>query len=279
MKVSQPIWGKEMKTIELDSTTPRLITAGCSFAVRPIKRFDVDEPIDDNSKSWTELLANKTDRVLIDWATDGVGSQYLHRVVIDSVLENLGSDMIVVVGWSSVGRWERFTNQDGEFLTKMLTDSRVSHEINHHKLTRQKEYKQLVLDHTWFQDHLSKLNYIISLGSFLETHNIKYLFFNAFEPLDGWKEDTGYYKKSESGENCKVLNRATNYIKNNLNWFDRIQIELGAKDGHRDDIIKGRFNNPGPDPKKKEEYFLDGWHPSELANREWSEILYNEICD
>ena len=119
MEVSQPIWGKEMKTIELDSTIPRLITAGCSFAVRPIKRFDVDEPIDDDSKSWTELLANKTDRVLIDWSTDGVGSQYLHRVVIDSVLENLGSDMIVVVGWSSVGRWEKFTNHDGEFLNKM----------------------------------------------------------------------------------------------------------------------------------------------------------------
>ena len=134
--------------------------------------------------------------------------------------------------------------------------------------------------HTYFQDHLSKLNYIITLGGFLESLNVKYLFFNAFEPLDGWKKGTSYYQKSESGEDCKILGRSTAYIKNNLNWLDKIQIEMGAHEGAEYDIVTGNFNNPGTDPsRKKEEYFFDGWHPSPLAHKEWSGILYNEICN
>jgi len=218
-------------------------------------------------------------RVLIDWTKEGSGCGYAHRVIIDSVLENLGSDMIVVVGWSSIGRWETFTNFDTELRKELPYDMRESEEVNHHKFYDLPEYKQHALNHTYFQDHLSKLNYIISLGGFLEALGIKYLFFNAFDPLDGWKRGTGYYGKSETGEDCKVLSRATNYVKENLNWFSKIQIGIQASDGNEDHIIHGNFNNPGPDPKKKEEYFLDGWHPSPLAHKEWSEILYNEICN
>jgi hypothetical protein len=281
MKISRPIWGRHMETIELPPTTPRLITAGCSFATKPFDSIKYRNAFDDiGAISWTEHLANKTDRVLIDWAKIGSGCGYAHRVIIDSVLENLGSDMMVVVGWSSIGRWETFADSEGNFLQIMLSDMRESHEVNVHKFYDLKEYKQHAINYTFFQDHLEKLNYIISLGGFLESLNVKYLFFNAFEPLDGWKRGSGYYSRSETGEDSKLLQRATDYIKNNLNWLDKIQIELGAKDGYYQDIIHGNFNNPGPDPKrKKEEYFLDGWHPSPLANEEWSEILYNEICN
>jgi len=309
MKIKIPEWGRQMKTVELDPSTPRLITAGCSFSIKPFDRKKYPHAFDDvGAISWPEHLSNKMDRVLIDWAKEGSGSGYAHRVIIDSVLENLGSDLIVVVGWSSVGRWETFTNFNAEFREEMFYDMRASEEINQNNHYRLKEYKQYSLNHTWFQDHLAKLNYIISLGGFLEFHNIKYLFFNAFDPLDGWKEGTGYYGKSESDpaeRNKKidslfidgskdpnwiedleydsgelVLRRATDYIKNNLNWFDKIQIEIGAQEGYRNEIITGNFNNPGKDTlRKKEEYFLDGWHPSPMAHKEWSEMLYNEICN
>jgi len=281
MKIKKPEWGKIIESIELDSSTPRLITAGCSFSMKPYDRKKYVNAFDDvGAISWTEHLSNKMNRVLIDWTKEGSGCGYAHRVIIDSVLENLGSDMIVVVGWSSIGRWETFTNFDTELRKELPYDMRESEEVNHHKFYDLPEYKQHALNHTYFQDHLSKLNYIISLGRFLESLGIKYLFFNAFEPIDGWKKGTGYYGASESGENCKVLGRATDYIKENINWLDKIQIEIGAQEGKKQDIITGNFNNPGKDPiRKREEYFLDGWHPSPLAHKEWSEILYNEICD
>lgn len=280
MKVKRPLWGRHMEEFDMDSSTPRLITAGCSFAMKPFDRKKYPNAFDDvDAISWTEHLSNKMDRVLIDWTKEGSGCEYAYRVIIDSVLENLGSDMIVVVGWSSIGRWETFTNFDTKLRRELPYDMRESEEVNHHKFYDLPEYKQHALNHTYFQDHLSKLNYIISLGGFLESLGIKYLFFNAFDPLDGWKRGTGYYGKSETGEDCKVLGRATNYVKENLNWFSKVQVEIQASDGNEDHIIHGNFNNPEPDPKKKEEYFLDGWHPSPLAHKEWSEILYNEICN
>jgi len=280
--VARPLWGRGMEYIELSDNVPRLITAGCSFAIKPYDRKIYRNAFDEtDSISWGELLSNKTYREFFDWSKEGSGSEYAYRVIIDSVLENLGTDIMVVVGWSSIGRWEIFSKFDGQLKKNMLYDMRDSEEVNIHKFYGLKEYQQHALNYTCFQDHLKKLDYIIGLGNFLKSHNIKYLFFNAFESLDSWKNGTCYFGPTETGKDCPVLTRKTNYIRENLNWFDRIQIEIGAKEGYYDDVIVGNFNNPGSDPlKKKEEYFLlDGWHPSKLAHREWSEILYNEICN
>jgi hypothetical protein len=278
-----PRWGRSIEHIELDDNDPRLITTGCSFASRPFDSFKYAEAFEDvDALSWSDNLSEKMNRISLDWSKIGSGCGYAYRIIIDSVLENLGSDMIVVVGWSSIGRWETFTNFDTKFREELLIDMRKSEEVNIHKFFGQRKYKQHSLNYTYFQDHLEKLNYIISLANFLENLNIKYLFFNAFEPLDGWKSGTGYYSPSETGKDCPILSRATEYIKNNTNWLDRIQIELGAKEEYFNDVITGTFDNPPGDPLRTNlEYFLpnDGWHPSPLAHREWSEILYNEICN
>ena len=120
---------------------------------------------------------------------------------------------------------------------------------------------------------------IITLAGFLKSHNIKYLFFNAFDPLDGWKKGTGYYSKSESGENCPVLNRLTNYVKENVNFLEQIQIEIGANPEFLDDVINGNFDGHDKTYKgTKKEYFSDdGWHPSVLGHKEWSKILYDYL--
>ena len=115
------------------------------------------------------------------------------------------------------------------------------------------------------------------LAGFLKSHNIKYLFFNAFDSLDGWKKGTGYYSKSESGENCPVLNRLTNYVKENVNFLEQIQIEIGAKAGCLERVISGNWDGDDKSyPYTKKEYFIDdGWHPSILAHKEWSNVLYD----
>ena len=114
---------------------------------------------------------------------------------------------------------------------------------------------------------------------FLNQHNIKYLFFPAFEPLDSWAIGSGYASRSETGQNCPVLNKLTNYIRENVHFLEQTQIEIGAKEGHSEKVRLGLYDgNNLSNPYIKKEYFTDdGWHPSELAHIEWSEILHREL--
>jgi hypothetical protein len=125
---------------------------------------------------------------------------------------------------------------------------------------------------------MRRLNMIISLAGFLNQHNIKYLFFPAFEPLDSWKTGSGYASRSETGQNCPVLNKLTNYIRENVHFLEQTQIEIGAKEEHFERVRYGYYDGDDNSIYNKEGYFNDdGWHPSELAHTEWSEILHREL--
>lgn len=249
-----------------------LITSGCSFANKG----------KDGVKPWSEFLSEKTNRTLLDWSKWGSSNEYICRVVLDSVLENINNDILVVVGWTLIGRDETFTKDDADncdFETDMLNDPRKATNLNVDRLYNEK-YEQYTLNHTYFQEHLKKLNTIILLGNFLHNNNIKYIFFNANDLLSGWKTNTGYYKKSESGKDCKVLNRATDYIKDNLNFLNKVQISIGANKDYEYDVICGNYNHPGLNKETNPKFFVnDGWHPSEYAHEEWSKVLYDEICN
>ena len=254
----------------------KLITTGCSFA-----GWTTHPLIEEESWSWQ--LSKRLNLLAPDILNMGLGGcslDYIYRCIIHGVIENLNQDLVVVVGWTSIQRWEHFTDKFGE----CQADPNQPHHWGAQAfwmstLGEDKEYKQHLLNFTTFQEHLKKLNMIIMLAGFLESHNIKYVFFNEFEPLDGWKKGTGYYSKSESGENCPVLNRLTNYVKENVNFLEQLQIEIGAKKGCLEEVRNGKFDGDDKSyPFTKKEYFSDdGWHPSVLGHKEWSKILYGHL--
>jgi hypothetical protein len=255
----------------------KLITSGCSFAGRTTHPLIEEE-------SWGFQLAKILNLEEYDtadgWLNLGLGGcslDYISRGIIDQVIPNLDKDLVVVVGWTSIQRWEHFTDKFGK---SSINTNRPYHygaqAFWRNTLSEEKEYKQHLMNHTTFQEHMRKLNMIITLAGFLKSHNIKYLFFNAFEPLDGWKKGTGYYGESETGPDCPILNKLTNYVKENVNFLEQIQIEIGAKEGCLEEVRVGNFDGDDKSyPVTKKEYFShDGWHPSVLAHTEWSEVLY-----
>jgi hypothetical protein len=260
----------------------KLITTGCSFAgptshppieeeswgIQLAKILNLEECVEGNGDGWLNL------------GLGGCSLDYISRGIIDQVIPNLDKDLVVVVGWTSIQRWEHFTDELGKCQAN-------TNEPYHYgaqafwksTLTSDREYKQHLLNHTLFQEHMRKLNMIITLAGFLKSHNIKYVFFNAFEPLDGWKKGTGYYDKSETGEDCPVLNKLTDYVRQNVNFLEQLQIEIGAKEGYEERVRIGDFDGDDKSyPYTKKEYFThDGWHPSLVAHKEWSKILYDAI--
>ena len=259
----------------------KLITTGCSFAVNIVGE------IDPNSVSWTSCLENivQPDKT-IRLGKDSAALDYMYRSIIDVVIDNLHDDLIVVVGWTSINRWEKFTDKFGSFdieyaMSTYLDETfwKPTPKFFFNDICSKKSYKQYMLNYSSFQEHLKKLHLIIMLAGFLKSHNIKYVFFNAFEPLDGWKKGTGYYDKSETGEDCPILDKLTNYIKENVNFLEQTQIEIGAKGEHTERVRIGNYDRHDKSyPYTKKEYFIDdGWHPSELAHKEWSKVLNREL--
>ena len=250
----------------------KLITTGCSFAghASPTGSFDEQE-------SWTYWLDKlvKPNEV-IELGLNGISLDYMYRSVVDSVVDNLQDDLIVVVGWTSIQRWEKFTDEFGKFNGGGIEPHQGASQYMLPDICT-KEYKQYLLNFSTFQEHMRKLHLIIMLAGFLKSHNIKYVFFNAFDTLDGWKGDSGYNEKSETGENCPTLTKLTNYVKENVNFLEQTQIEIGAKDEHLERVRSGHFDgNDKLYPYTKKEYFIDdGWHPSILAHEEWSGIIYD----
>ena len=79
----------------------KLITTGCSFAGHA-STLPYDE-----QESWTYWLERlvKPNEV-IELGLNGIALDYIYRSVVDSVIDNLHDDLIVVVGWTSIQRWE-----------------------------------------------------------------------------------------------------------------------------------------------------------------------------
>ena len=52
---------------------------------------------------------------------------------------------------------------------------------------------------------------------------------------------------------------------------------MGAKEGCLEKVISGKWDGDDKSyPYTKKEYFIDdGWHPSILAHKEWSNVLYD----
>ena len=254
----------------------KLITTGCSFAGHTTHPLIKEE-------SWSVQLSKRLNlkrSQVLNMGLGGCSLDYIYRSVIHGAIENLNKDLVVVVGWTSIQRWEHFTDEFGKCQAEPYQRYHYNAQAFWRStLSEEKEYKQHLLNFTTFQEHMRKLNMIITLAGFLKSHNIKYVFFNAFEPLDGWKKGTGYYNKSETGEDCPVLNRLTNYVKENVNFLEQTQIEIGAKEGCLEKVRTGDFDGDDKSyPYTKKEFFShDGWHPSVLGHKEWSKILYDHL--
>ncbi len=268
----------------------KLITSGCSFA-GPTSHPPIE------GESWGFQLSQILNLEPLDngsgddvskedgWVNLGLGGcslDYIYRSAIDQIIPNLNNDLVVVVGWTSIRRWEHFTDQWGN----CQADTHP-HAAYHYgaqafwgsTLNEEKEYKQHLMNHTFFQEYMRRLNMIIGLAGLLNQHNIKYLFFPAFEPLDSWKKGTGYSDMSETGINCPVLTKLTNYIEKNVNFLEQTQIEIGAKEEYVKNVRYGMYDGDDKSyPYTKKEYFTDdGWHPSLLGHTEWAKILYGHL--
>ena len=265
----------------------KIVTSGCSFSGHTTHPLIEEE-------SWSYQLSKRLNLSVQDTYHLGLGGcslDYIYRGILHAVIDNLGQDLLVVVGWTSVQRWEHFANKSGNCQAITSNPSfpnfgKVADRYHYSAqafwkstLDQDKSYKQHMMNHTLFQDHMRKLNMIIGLAGFLDSHNIKYIFFNAFDPLDGWKKGTGYYGKSETGPDCPVLNKLTDYVRENVNFLEQTQIEIGAKEGYEEKIRNGDYDgDETTNPYTKKEYFShDGWHPSVVGHTEWAKILHREL--
>jgi hypothetical protein len=248
----------------------KLITTGCSFAGWAPTGND----------TWPVCLSkrlNLKSHQVLSMGLGGCSLDYIYRSVIHGVIDNLNQDLVVVVGWTSINRWEKFTDEFGNFNGGGTEPHQHASQYWVSDYRDDSKYKQHLLNYSRFQEHMRKLHLIIMLAGFLKSHNIKYLFFNAFDPLDGWKKGTGYCEKSETGENCPVLNKLTDYVIENVNFLEQTQIEIGAKEGCVEKVRNGDFDGEDKSyPYTKKEYYSDdGWHLSGLGHKEWSGIVYD----
>ena len=152
----------------------KLITTGCSFAGHTTHPLIEEE-------SWSVQLTkrlNLNKSQVLNMGLGGCSLDYIYRSVIHGAIENLNKDLVVVVGWTSIQRWEHFTDEFGKCQAEPYQRYHYNAQAFWRStLSEEKEYKQHLLNFTTFQEHMRKLNMIITLAGFLKSHNIKYVFF------------------------------------------------------------------------------------------------------
>lgn len=196
-----------------------------------------------DSEVWPKVLGRKLG--LKTWNSGRLGAD--NRKIVETTvysvkyLQDLGhKDIFVVIGWTSMFRQKTFvlkTREDGSsFITN---DTLRPTEMD----------KSLILKDQHYTSHF--LHDILYLQSFLESQNIKYLFFNAFDYVQP-KND-----------------QALNYINVN-NWYGKC-----LDKGHMKQYILDENNLEEWNDKK---WFI-GSHPSDLGHILWGNHLGDYIKD
>ena len=135
----------------------KLITTGCSFA-QPTTHPLIEE------ESWEFHLIkrlNLKNEQTLRLGLGGCSLDYIYRSIIHGVIDNLNQELVVVVGWTSIQRWEHFTDEFGKCIAEPTIKNKDFYRFNAQPfylttLRDEKEYKQAITDLVNFLTYVSE---------------------------------------------------------------------------------------------------------------------------
>jgi len=81
-----------------------IVAAGCSFTSSDFKSYEYPD-YDVSFKKWPEIIADKFNTTLVNFAKCGYGNDYILDKTIPFILENYQDIDLVVIGWTEASRF------------------------------------------------------------------------------------------------------------------------------------------------------------------------------
>jgi len=197
-----------------------------------------------DSPVWPKVLGEKLEVETWNCGRLGASNGRIFRTTINSIdyLESLGkTDLFVVIGLTSMIRWEKFKySKKGN--TFLWTNDRIwkAEKGDIVEYYPERTYNEVVKDN---------IQTIINMQNYLKMKKIPYLIFNAFDEVD---------KDFKTSTSLKYID-LNNFYNNNLGAHFK---------GH----IKDNYNLD----KNPDVYFI-GSHPTDKSHIIWGEHLYEYV--
>tara|TARA_R100000030_G_scaffold8859_1_gene6104 strand:+ start:3589 stop:4263 length:675 start_codon:yes stop_codon:yes gene_type:complete len=218
-----------------------LYTNGCSFVWG-------DELRDRKNEAFPFLLQKKFNCQLIDDSQCGSNNQ---RILRTTLQQNFKKDIFVIIGWSSIYRYEYYENG-------------WNNVAPHHgeKFKVIKYFKE-----EWFI--VNFLNQVLALQNHLKYHNIPFFFFLSFAgaPVFGVK-DYGYDERNATFPNKPIVDWVDYYGE----FFDLVDRETFPSLFNNDLVFRDYCFNHGEGMS----HDING-HPTKESHKLWADYLYKNI--
>jgi hypothetical protein len=248
-----------------------LYTNGCSFVAGDGGTHEAAERRIEEGLTASALVATKLNCEFYNDAMGGVGNDYIVRTTMKWLLENEDKwkDLIVLIGWTQFTRFELyncFTKEYEQLNLQHQLESSFSKSLNSLKLSGIREVpKEISESKFWktymtgfydFNDRYEKyLDNILYLQLFLDSNNIKYVFWDSLWSL--------------------LDPRADEFLKKHMLKFNKINLQhwvMGESYYSWSSYLKKI------DPlNKTTTYFPYDEHPNDYGHEVWSEEVYKKI--
>jgi len=203
-------------------------------------------------KVWPHKLGSLLGIDVLNTSVAGSSNDGIVRRLISNVLDLLkkydGSEMFVIVGWSSPERKDFYTNGSWETLYPMHKHKRNNESLN--------EMWDLYVEHFWNkEEYISRYKHTnLYIHYFLESHNIEHLFFDSF-----YETELGHHHKSQIRDT--IVDE--DYLQITKNNFKEVSFKNFLLDDNNE-FRDGLFNELDP-------------HPSETGHQLWAEELSKDL--
>jgi len=205
------------------------------------------------------FLAEELNCECFNNAKGGGSNQRIVRTTIDWLLKNKNkwSDVLVLVGWTEFHRYEILNNENWIQVSRIdFPPEEIQNTI------RYENWKSYIANfYNIWRMYNNYLDNILYLQLFLESNNIKYIFWDSigdFSPDDDTFRYRNKYKKKWDIINTK------NWVTGGDESWEKYLKELEKEH----DVRVGTRDKRG---------ILDDFHPNELGHKFWYEKIKNKV--
>jgi hypothetical protein len=227
----------------------KLYFNGCSFVWG-------DELEDREQESFPYLLKEKFNCDILNDSANAASNQRILRTTLSRDLK----DYFVIIGWSSIFRYEYFTDKGVTLLNKY--DFEVWNQVTP---GMKGFHTGAYLEYEWFI--MNFINQVLVLQNYLKNNNIPYFFFLSFgENVDERNEVQKFWN------NSKTDIPMSKWIDGYDEWFSHIDSKKFPSLFDNDKIFRNYcFKN-----KLLMSEGIDG-HPTKNCHKLWAEYLSEEL--
>jgi hypothetical protein len=232
------------------------------------------------SKIWPTYLSEISKKEVINIAKPAISNQWIYHSTIGWILKNYieqhkpTDDLIVIVGWTSIGRKEFFFNKENVTYEKTLN---VNGDFNLENKELKEFFKYYILTTNFdVQGVYDLIDYNFNLFNFCQTNNIKCYLFNALP------EEHHNFHIERYHKDLNVLNHVKSFKRINSCWDRDMYSEslikwksIPSSCFIQKDCTLNSFSNYIKSLPLDER--LHGIHPSPQAHKIWAEVLYDFI--